>query len=177
MIEHCKQLQISDCNIAMNEKRVAGLKLLVINEHKFSRLPNDDPQRLFYMQELRIMNQVLAKEAINTLTTSEQDIINQTMFNSETRKLKASEFVDLTIATALDYSSYGVGLSKTTQGACGNLLVKVFLIKCTCFITYSRSQQQRLMLFGCTSSVLLGRTFLPPTLSEEIALDASERWC
>lgn len=52
------------------------------------------------------MNQVLAKEAINTLTTtSEQDIINQTMFNSETRKSKASEFVDLTIATALDYSS------------------------------------------------------------------------
>ena len=105
MIEHREQSQISDCIIAMNKKRVAGQKLL-INEHKFliSHLPNDDPQRLLYMQELRIMNQALA-EAINTLTTSEQDIINQAMFDSETRKSKASEFVDLTIAAALDYSS------------------------------------------------------------------------
>ncbi len=105
MIEHREQSQISDCIIAMNKKWVAGQKLL-INEHKFliSHLPNDDPQRLLYMQELRIMNQALA-EAINTLTTSEQDIINQAMFDSETRKSKASEFVDLTIAAALDYSS------------------------------------------------------------------------
>jgi hypothetical protein len=45
----------------MNEKRVAGQKLL-INEHKFliSHLPPDDPQRRLYMQEeLRIMNQDL----------------------------------------------------------------------------------------------------------------------
>jgi hypothetical protein len=105
MIEHREQSQISDRIIAMNKKRVAGQKLL-INEHKFliSHLPPDDPQRQLYMQELRIMNQDLAV-AINSLITSEQDIIDQAMFDLESRKTKAAEFVDLTIAAALDNSS------------------------------------------------------------------------
>ena len=107
MIEHREQSQISDRIIAMNKKRVAGQRLL-INEHKFlilSNLPSNDTQCLLYMQELRIMNQALAV-AIEMLTSSEQDIIlDQAMFDSESRKSKAAEFVDLTIAAALDFSS------------------------------------------------------------------------
>jgi hypothetical protein len=51
------------------------------------------------------------------LTTSEQDIIDQAMFDLESRKTKAAEFVDLTIAAVLDNSSSvasGEGLLSTT---------------------------------------------------------------
>ena len=105
MIEHRERSQIGERIISMNKKRVAGQKLL-INEHKFliQHTPADDPQCHLYMQELRSMNQELGN-AIRTLRTSEQDIIDQAMFDVESRKTKASEFVDLTIATALDCSS------------------------------------------------------------------------
>ena len=53
------------------------------------------------MQELRIMDQDLAV-AINTLTTSEEDIIDQAMFDLESRKTIAAASVDLTITAALD---------------------------------------------------------------------------
>jgi hypothetical protein len=145
MIEHREQSQISDRIIAMNKKRVAGKKL-IINEHKFliSHLPPDDLQRRLDMQELRIMDQDLAV-AINTLTTSEEDIIDQAMFDLESRKTIAAASVDLTITAALDRQYFVI--LQLQQGATMMMEVVVFFLMALMNLTIQH-QHHRSSSFG-----------------------------